>query len=169
MKPLEHAERSVKRWGGKVEDFLKLHTLMDFSKSSVPSMTHRVMFHHSAGIWFMEEIFGAYITNSDGKKVATRDIAEQHVIDDLGFIPTLKHWTDTIKEQTWMFAGKANIVLDEGIEKEEIIGPPEPLNPMVPLKPEDFRPPPMRPWPPRPFPPIKPWPPSDLDPSRIID
>ncbi len=33
------------------------------------------------GIFLCEQVFGANITNSDGKKVSVRDIGEQHVVE----------------------------------------------------------------------------------------
>ncbi len=42
------------------------------------------------GIFLGEQVFGANITNSDGKKVSVRDIGEQHVVEYYRgkFIPT---------------------------------------------------------------------------------
>ena len=106
MKPLDHAQRCVDKYGGKIEDYIKINNSMDFSKSSVGDMKHRMMLHHTTGIWLMESIFGEYITNSDNVKVSVRDIAEQHVIDDLGYIPDLKDWTNCLESQPWMYGSK---------------------------------------------------------------
>ena len=114
MKPYFHARNSVKKWGGKLEDYTPLHDFMDSSKSSVADMRHRAMFHHAFGIFILEQVFGkyldengnikqrSYITNSDGIKVQIRDVGEQHVLEDLGTIPTLADYLKNMDLQKWM-------------------------------------------------------------------
>lgn len=102
MKPLIHAQHSVARHGGTVDDYLPIHNFIDSSKAHVPDIRHRAMFHSSFGCYIVEQIFGTYITNSTGKKVSTRDIAEAHVIQDLGKIPTLQDWLEELPVQEWM-------------------------------------------------------------------
>lgn len=46
-----------------------------------------MILHNALGIFICEQVFGTYFTNSDGKIVQVRDVAEQHVLDDLGTIP----------------------------------------------------------------------------------
>jgi hypothetical protein len=87
--PLRHAKNSVKLHGGHVDDYLPLHLWMDQTKLHVADLRHRVILHNSFGIGLCEERFGPYLTNSAGKMVSTRKLAEQHVIEDLGFIPSL--------------------------------------------------------------------------------
>jgi hypothetical protein len=43
------------------------------------------------------------ITNSDGRQVPVRYIGEQHVQEDLGWIPTASDWLRKIKPEKWMF------------------------------------------------------------------
>lgn len=92
MKPWLHAKLSAKKWGGKPEDYIKLHDFFDWSKSAFPDMRHRAILHHSFGIFLLEKVFGHNILNSDNKEVSVRDVGEQHVIDDMGFIPTVDHF-----------------------------------------------------------------------------
>jgi hypothetical protein len=101
-KPYVHAQSSVKRFGGKVEDYLPIHERMDSTKSAHAEVTHRCVFHSAFGIYIVEEIFGRFVTNSDGKQVYVRDIAEQHVLEDLGFIPSLSDWLKEMPSQPWM-------------------------------------------------------------------
>ena len=56
----------------------------------------------SEGIFLCAAIFGATVTNSDGKRVPVRTIGEQHVMDDLGWIPSVKDWLQHIELQPWM-------------------------------------------------------------------
>ena len=47
-------------------------------------------------------MFGVTITNSEGRVIPTRFIGEQHVKEDLGWIPSLKDWFENIQLQPWM-------------------------------------------------------------------
>ena len=63
------------------------------------------MLHHSEGIFLLEKTFGPVILNGDGNNVPTRLIGEQHVKEDLGWIPSLKDWYTHLKPQAWMMRG----------------------------------------------------------------
>ncbi len=77
--PLKHAESSARKFGGKAEDYVSVHTWFDESKAYLPDFRHRSLRHHSEGIFLCERIFGVAITNSEGKQVPVRYIGEQHV------------------------------------------------------------------------------------------
>jgi hypothetical protein len=100
--PYHHALSSVKKWGGKADDYLPIHNWFDASKSHLADFRHRALRHHCEGIFWAEEVFGVTITNSDGKVVPVRFIGEQHVKEDLGWIPTLQDWFKHIRVQPWM-------------------------------------------------------------------
>jgi hypothetical protein len=102
MKPYLHGLKSVKRFGGAPEDYQKIHDFIDSSKAHFPDMRHRALLHSSFGIYIVEQVFGLYIVNSDGKKVQTRDIAEQHVIDDMGTIPTVQDYLQHLPLLPWL-------------------------------------------------------------------
>jgi hypothetical protein len=102
MKPLVHARISAKRYGGVAEDYLAVHDFIDHSKAAIPDMRHRAMLHHAWGIYLAERVFGTAIVNSAGKQVSVRDIAEDHVKEDLGFIPTLEQWLKGLPMEKWM-------------------------------------------------------------------
>lgn len=60
------------------------------------------MLHSAFGIYLIERIFGTTITNSDGKTVSVRDVAEDHVIEDLGRIPSLDEYLQAMTMEPWM-------------------------------------------------------------------
>ena len=101
MKPYFHAQKTVQKYGGKVEDYQKIHDWFDQTKAMVPDMRHRAVLHHAFGIFLCEQQFGITLTNSDGRIVQVRDIGEQHVIDDLGYIPTIQDYLDDMPLQSW--------------------------------------------------------------------
>jgi hypothetical protein len=101
--PLHHSISSQKKWGGHVDDYLPIHNWFDETKMHYPDMRHRAMRHHSEGIFWCEQQFGTYITNSDGRMVPVRAIGEQHCMEDLGWIPTIKDYLDNMETKGWMF------------------------------------------------------------------
>jgi hypothetical protein len=118
MHPIHHAQSSVKKFGGEVDDYLEIHQWFDGSKEHMADFRHRALRHHSVGIFEAEREFGIVITNSDGRQVPVRFIGEQHVIEDLGRIPTLSEWLGHIQPESWMFGvqrhGKEAAGDDEG-------------------------------------------------------
>lgn len=102
MKPYNHARNSVKKWKGKVDDYMPLHNFMDSSKAHFADMRHRALLHSTFGIFLLEEVFGATITNSDGITISVRDVGEQHVLEDLGKIPCVADYLNNMKLENWM-------------------------------------------------------------------
>lgn len=102
MKPYLHGKVSVNKWGGKESDYQKIHDWLDQTKSHFPDMRHRAILHSSFGIYLCEQVFGINITNSDGRIVSVRDIAEQHVIDDMGRIPTVQDYLMNMPMYDWL-------------------------------------------------------------------
>lgn len=102
MKPYLHGLVSVKKWGGRSEDYQAIHDFLDSPKSAHPDMRHRAVFHNSFGCFVAEKVFGINITNSDGKLVSVRDIAEQHIIDDMGTIPTVSDYLNEMPFYSWL-------------------------------------------------------------------
>jgi len=101
--PHAHSISSARKHGGHWTDYIKIHDWFDQSKSSFPDMRHRAMRHHAEGIFWCEEKFGTVITNSDGKEVPVRFIGEQHVMEDLGWIPTIKDYLENMTQAGWMY------------------------------------------------------------------
>ena len=101
--PLYHAISSMNKFSGTIDDYLPIHNWFDETKAHYPDMRHRTLRHHSEGIFWCEEKFGTYIINSDGKMVPVRAIGEQHVIEDIGFIPTIKDYLDNMNQVGWMY------------------------------------------------------------------
>jgi hypothetical protein len=42
------------------------------------------------------------LETSDGRTIPTRWIAEQHVVEDLGRIPSVSQWLSAIQPEPWM-------------------------------------------------------------------
>jgi hypothetical protein len=123
MKPYLHAQRSARKFGGKPEDYLPIHDFLDSSKAHHADMRHRALLHSSFGIFLAEQMFGTNLTIRTGKawefslfglsvtintpgvrtkKVSVRDVAEGHVIEDLGRIPAVSEYLEGMPFYEWL-------------------------------------------------------------------
>lgn len=126
--PYHHAVSSAIAHGGVPSDYLEIHSWFDQSKRYIANFRHRALRHHTEGIFECERVFGVTIQLSTCKRcgepesqhpwlggdasrgcleftpkhVPVRAIGEQHVQEDLGFIPTLEDWLKHIDGQPWM-------------------------------------------------------------------
>lgn len=110
-----HARSSARKWGGEPEDYIAIHEWIDASKAHFGDARHRALRHHTEGCWEAERVFGLTITvkkkrSSVEVRVPVREIAEQHVFEDLGYIPSLADWLKNMELKTWM-GGKVKTVV----------------------------------------------------------
>lgn len=113
MNPYIHAKNSANKYQGIPSDYLEIHQFMDSAKEHLGTIVHRIVLHNTFGIALAEKLFGdfvltgtgqyvrqPFITNSDGKKVFIRDIAQDHVLEDMhGVIPTMSELFEDITVQ----------------------------------------------------------------------
>jgi hypothetical protein len=97
MHPYHHALSSAKKHGGQPSDYQYIHDWFDATKAFFGDARHRALRHHTAGIYWCEEEFGTTVPTSEGKKIPVRVIAEQHVMEDMGFLPTPEWWLSQMK------------------------------------------------------------------------
>jgi len=98
----KHAVSSANTFGGIPEDYVEIHRWFDESKDWMPDVRHRAMRHHTLGIHEAIIKFGSSIDLTGGKKACTRMVAEQHVREDLGKIPTVQDWLKDFEVKGWM-------------------------------------------------------------------
>lgn len=107
-----HAQASARHFGGTPEDYIKIHEWIDQFKGTMGDVRHRALLHHTKGPWMAQEVFGHFIEVFDEKKqktkkVMVRDIAENHIVEDLGWLPSPSDWLDCMNCTVWM-GGKRN-------------------------------------------------------------
>lgn len=101
--PYYHAQSSARIFSGKPENYEHLHAYLDRYKEHYCDFRHRLMTHHSLGIYEAERELGSTIINSDGKTVPVKYILEQHIREDCGGrVPTLADWLKHVNPQPWM-------------------------------------------------------------------
>lgn len=139
--PYHHAVSSARQFGGVPEDYQAIHDWFDATKAMIPDQRHRALRHHSEGMFVCEQVFGTTINlstcakcgvhknehwteNGDEdqhifrpKQVPTRWVAEQHVREDLGRIPTAQDWLKNLPLEGWMTRSRK---LSRELEREEI-------------------------------------------------
>jgi hypothetical protein len=102
MKPYLHGRIHAKKYGGIADDYADIDDFIDSSKIAFPDIRHRAILHSSFGCYLVEQMFGRVRTNSDGITYSPRDVAEDHIIQDLGFIPTVESYLNHMEVQPWM-------------------------------------------------------------------
>ena len=107
-----HAVSSARKFGGHWNDYIALHYWFDETKASIPDFRHRALRHHSEGINLAIRTWGPTITREDGALIPTRWVAEQHVHEDCGFIPTAYQWLEHLHTQPWMLRGARRLSVE---------------------------------------------------------
>ncbi|MEV1170827.1 hypothetical protein [Nonomuraea sp. NPDC049784] len=65
------------------------------------------MYHHTLGVWLCQKVFGVTITVC-GKEIPVREIAERHIIEDLGWLPSPTDYFDGMPIKPWMSGPKTS-------------------------------------------------------------
>lgn len=99
--PYHHAVSSARRWGGRPEDYLAVHEWFDEPKGWIADARQRAIRHHSEGIAEAITLLEPVVLES-GRVVPIRWIGEQHVMEDLGQIPTAADWLRRMTLEPWM-------------------------------------------------------------------
>jgi hypothetical protein len=113
--PYHHSLSSVGKWGGTINDYLPIHNWFDESKKIMADFRHRALRHHAEGIFVAEALFGTTIALSTGRVIPTRWVGEQHIREDLGFIPSFADWARAIRPKHWMGRATKLIQAEHGL------------------------------------------------------
>lgn len=97
MHPMDHANTTVKMFGGRTDDYIKIHDRMDSTKAHFCDYRHRALWHHSFGVDQIVKEFGPSLVNADGQQVDVKAVAEQHILEDCGgIVPSVSDWFDSL-------------------------------------------------------------------------
>ena len=102
MKPFIHGRAHARKYGGNPDDYADIDDFIDSSKYAHPDVRHRAILHSAFGCYVVEKVFGRTRLNSAGIEYSPRDVAEDHIIQDLGFIPTLSRYLNNMSLEPWM-------------------------------------------------------------------
>ncbi len=128
MNSYYHAVSASRKFGGTPEDYLPIEEFIDSSKQSFGDVRHRALYHHTNGVWLCQRIFGTTITvkkDYNEIQIPVREIAERHIFEDLGCIPSPGDWLSCTNVVGWMsgaqhkFVGREelfNTTIKEGVK-----------------------------------------------------
>jgi hypothetical protein len=107
MNSWHHAVSASRKWGGKPEDYIEIEEFIDSSKEVLGDVRHRAIYHHTTGVWLCQRVFGRTITVEKASghgvvQVPVRLIAERHVIEDLGWLPSPADYLKGAPIEPWM-------------------------------------------------------------------
>jgi hypothetical protein len=109
MNSLYHAQSAAHKWGGTADDYIRIEEFIDSSKKIIGDVRHRSLYHHTEGVWLCQQIFGRTITVGL-HVVPVRLIAERHVIEDLGWLPSPHDYINNMELAPWMGGTKQQTV-----------------------------------------------------------
>lgn len=111
MNSWHHAQSAARKYGGDPEDYIAIEEFIDSSKEIIGDVRHRSMYHHTAGIFLCQKIFGRVIKVGDrGIEVPVRLIAERHIIEDLGWIPSPVDYIKVMDVSPWMSGSQRKVL-----------------------------------------------------------
>lgn len=106
MDAWNHALSAARAFGGDADTYWPLERFLDQSKEgSVGDIRHRALLHHTEGVRICLEVFGSTLTvpRTHGVvQVPVRRIAERHILEDVGWLPSHKDWLDGTPIRPWM-------------------------------------------------------------------
>ena len=113
----KHSELSAIKFGGNANDYLELHKFIDSSKLFYFNVKHRAILHHTYGVELCMQMFGDVIINQENQSILVRDLAVEHIKEDLsGIVPTLKDWFDKNSDLTNPI-DKINLIEDQELRE----------------------------------------------------
>lgn len=115
MNSVFHAKSAAHKWGGRWEDYIDIEEFIDSSKKIIGDHRHRALYHHTEGVWLAQKIFGRTVQVAEHKVVPVRLVAEQHILEDLGWLPSPKDYWDNMELKPWMGGKLKKLVYVEGV------------------------------------------------------
>lgn len=105
MNSWQHAVSAARKWGGEADQYLPIEEFIDSSKQVIGDVRHRSLYHHTMGVYLSQRVFGDTLTVIRKKttvEVPVRMIAERHIIEDLGWLPSPADYIDGMPIKAWM-------------------------------------------------------------------
>jgi hypothetical protein len=107
MNSWHHAQSAARKWGGTPEHYIDIEEFIDSSKKIIGDVRHRSVYHHTEGVWLCQRIFGRVLEIPRGSgegtlQVPVRLVAERHILEDLGWLPSPADYLKGMPIKTWM-------------------------------------------------------------------
>lgn len=108
-----HARSAARKWGGRPEDYLPIEEFIDSSKQVIGDVRHRSVYHHTLGVFLCQRIFGPTLDiqlENGIRRIPVREIAERHIIEDLGWLPSPADYVKGMPIDAWMSGARRRVV-----------------------------------------------------------
>lgn len=107
MNSFHHAQSAARKWGGTPEHYIEIEEFIDSSKKLIGDVRHRSVYHHTEGVWLCQRIFGRTLDiprmRGEGVvQVPVRLVAERHILEDLGWLPSPADYISGMPIKPWM-------------------------------------------------------------------
>lgn len=102
LNTLEQAQRSQQKYGGIVEDYLRIHQLLDSPSLWLKGEKQLVLTHNTFGVWLCDQAFGVtFKRRSDRELLLTAAIAKDHIEAELGSVIDVCNFLHLMPIRTW--------------------------------------------------------------------
>ncbi len=99
---LEQAKRSQDKFGGEVEDYLRIHQFLDSPSLWLKAEKQLVLTHSNFGVFLCDQIFGhTFHRRSDRELMLTANIAREHLEAELGTVIDVQNMLNLMPLRTW--------------------------------------------------------------------
>lgn len=126
MNSWNHAQSAARKWGGRPEDYIEIEEFIDSSKKIIGDARHRSVYHHTEGVWLCQRIFGRVLTIEKNTKevlVPVRLVAERHILEDLGWLPSPADYIKGMPMAPWMTGSqRKEVPLSHLLGEKENVG-----------------------------------------------
>lgn len=127
MNSWHHAQSAARKWGGTPDDYVDIEEFLDSSKKIIGDVRHRSIYHHTEGVWLCQRIFGRTIAVEKQHRevfVPVRLVAERHILEDLGWLPSPADYIKNMAVNPWMSGSQRkdfplSVLLGESHEQKE--------------------------------------------------
>ena len=105
MNSWQHSQSAARKWGGTPDLYQPINEFIDSSKMVIGDARHRSIYHHTLGVYLCQRIFGDTLTipkTHGTHQVPVRLIAERHILEDLGRLPSPADYIDGMLLKAWM-------------------------------------------------------------------
>jgi hypothetical protein len=112
----------VKKWGGIPADYQPLVDWFEWAPVTYSDLALKGYRYHAQGVFEAERTFGYTMTNSNGRVVPVRYIAEQHIkLHCCGRIPSVGDWLSCIIPATWMSRGYRTRAFEHAVDLNHLM------------------------------------------------
>lgn len=114
MNSWQHSVSASRKWGGTPDLYQPINEFIDSSKIIVGDFRHRSLYHHTAGVYLCQRLFGDTIAvprdHGPDKLIPVRLIAERHILEDLGWLPSPADYIKGMPRAPWMSGAQRRTV-----------------------------------------------------------